>query len=160
MDRLLPWVKGAVAMAREVARLVLRRPVVGVLAVPVDRRGRVVLMRRGDTGAWCLPGGMVEWGEPLVEALRRELIEETGYRLGAVRRVVGVYSAPDRDPRLHTVTVVVEAEVDEPPAPPALNPFEVREVGAFALDAVPSPLGFDTRRMLDDYRRAGATVFD
>jgi ADP-ribose pyrophosphatase YjhB (NUDIX family) len=56
------------------------RPVVGVGAVVVHD-GRVLLIRRGKEplrGRWLVPGGAVEWGETLQEALVREVEEETG----------------------------------------------------------------------------------
>jgi len=37
---------------------------------------------------------------------------ETGLELVKIRRLVGVYSAPDRDPRIHSICILVEAEVD------------------------------------------------
>ena len=56
------------------------RPIVGVGAV-VWRSDRVLLIRRGKPprlGQWSLPGGAVETGEPLEEAIIREVREETG----------------------------------------------------------------------------------
>jgi 8-oxo-dGTP diphosphatase len=62
-------------------------PCVG--AVVQDAAGRLLLIRRGHAphaGSWSLPGGRVEAGETLEEAVRREVLEETGLRVrpGAV----------------------------------------------------------------------------
>jgi len=64
-----------------------------VSAVIFDRRGRLLLQQRSDGGQWGLPGGSVEIGESLAEAVRREVREETGLVV-TVRRLVGVYSDP------------------------------------------------------------------
>ena len=66
-------------------------------------------------------------------------------------RLVGVYSDPARDPRMHSICAVLEAEV-EPTADTPLNPLETIEVRAFALDALPAELAFDTLRIVDDWR--------
>jgi len=58
------------------------QPVVGVGGVVV-RDGRALIIRRGKDplrGRWVVPGGTVELGETLEEALVRELLEETGVR--------------------------------------------------------------------------------
>jgi ADP-ribose pyrophosphatase YjhB (NUDIX family) len=57
-----------------------KHPIVGVGGVVIDG-GRVLLIRRGKEplkGEWSIPGGMLELGEELVDAVRRELKEETG----------------------------------------------------------------------------------
>jgi 8-oxo-dGTP diphosphatase len=78
-----------------------RAPVVAVGAVVLDRSGqtpRVLLVKRGRPplqGAWSLPGGRVELGEPLAAAVRREIAEETGLfvRVGALLAVVEILDA-------------------------------------------------------------------
>jgi 8-oxo-dGTP diphosphatase len=155
-------VKGAVEIAWSALRLLLRRPILGALAVAVDDDGRIVLIRRHDTGTWGLPGGMVDYGERVYETLGREIHEETGYRLREVTRIVGVYSEPDRDPRAHSVCVLVAARVEAAPAAGDLdhlvNPLETLEVRAFPPDALPAELAYDTRRMLDDFAAGKAAV--
>ena len=68
---------------------------VAASAVIFDRRGRLLLQQRSDGGQWGLPGGSVEVGESVREAVIREVREETGLEV-RVRRLVGVYSEPKR----------------------------------------------------------------
>ncbi len=66
-----------------------------VSAVIFDARRRLLLQQRSDGGQWGLPGGSVEIGESLRQAVIREVREETGLEV-TVRRLVGVYSEPKR----------------------------------------------------------------
>ena len=50
----------------------------GVRAIILNEKGEVLLQHRMDTGHWDLPAGGVELGETALEALRREVFEETG----------------------------------------------------------------------------------
>jgi len=73
-------------------------PVVGVGGVVV-RDGRALLVRRGKEplyGRWVVPGGTVELGETLEEALVREMEEETGLLVEPVE-VLTVFDRIDRD---------------------------------------------------------------
>ena len=75
------------------------RPVLSAAGVVVDDRGRVLLIRRGkapDLGEWSIPGGAVELGESLEEALRREIREETGLEV-AVGRLLEIFERVERD---------------------------------------------------------------
>ncbi len=74
------------------------RPVVGVGAVVLDE-GRVLLIKRGHAplkGQWSLPGGGVEIGETLEQAIAREVLEETGLTI-EVGPIVEVLDRISRD---------------------------------------------------------------
>ncbi|GAA4964132.1 NUDIX domain-containing protein [Yinghuangia aomiensis] len=67
--------------------------VVAASAVVADDAGRVLLVRRGDSGNWVLPGGGMELGESLVGCAVREVREETGLDV-EVTGLVGIFSDP------------------------------------------------------------------
>lgn len=140
--------KAVWGLMKETARHLLRRPVVGLVAVARDPQGRVVLIRRGDTGEWCLPGGTLEWGETLRSTLPRELMEEAGVELVEAGELLGVYSNPDRDPRFHAVTMVVGAKVSAPLRAP-MNPLEILEVKAFEVSSLPRALSHGMTDVLE-----------
>ena len=141
--------KGLFPLIKEVARHLLRRPVVGIVAAARAEDGRWLLIQRGDTGEWALPGGTVEWGETLRTGIVRELLEEAGVRVLGLGDLIGAYSKPSRDPRFHAVTLVVNATVSEPEQPP-LSEAEITNVGLFAAESLPEPLAPGMRDMLEN----------
>ena len=149
---LLP--SSVLGIAKEIGRHILRRPVVGLAVAAHTDDGRWLLIRRGDTGTWALPGGTVEWGETLRSTFDRELEEEAGVVGATFERVVGAYSRPDRDPRFHAVTVVVSARIAPPHRPP-MNPLEIREVRLFRADELPRALSMGMDDMFAAARRGG-----
>ena len=129
--------------------IIFRHPVPGTSIIPVLPDGTIVLVRRRDNGKWALPGGMVDWGEDIPHTIKRELAEETGLELVKIRRLVGVYSAPDRDPRIHSICVVVEADVQGHFQ--VQDTLEITEVKAFEPTALPTEFSHDCQRQLQDY---------
>ena len=103
----------------------------------------LLLMRRSDNGHWGLPGGYVEKGESVAEAVAREVFEETGVMI-TVGRLIGIYSDPKRQvieysphQRVHAVNLCFEASgVGQGEA---TTPDETLELGYFAPEALPSP---------------------
>ncbi len=140
--------KGVFAILKEILRHLLKRPVVGVSVVACTEDARILLIRRGDTGKWALPGGTVEWGETLRHTARRELLEEAGVAEASLGGLCGVYSAVERDPRFHAVSVVVRARIGAPTRPPC-NPTEILEVGLFRREDLPQDLSHGNKDMLD-----------
>lgn len=130
--------------------LILHHPVTGASVIPIMPDGRIVLIQRRDTGQWGLPGGMVDWREDIPSTIKRELLEETGLNLLTIRRLVGVYSAPDRDPRVHSICVVAEVEVDG--TMHIQDTIEVLDVRAFKPSEIEMEnLSHDHSRHLQDY---------
>lgn len=84
-----------------------KHPLLGVGALIFTRSGRrgpILLVERGGQplrGYWSLPGGLVEPGEKLEEAVRREILEETGLRIEPVR-LFEVFERIMRDARGRT----------------------------------------------------------
>lgn len=136
--------------------IIFRHPIPGTSIIPILPDGRIVLIRRRDNGQWGLPGGIVDWGEDISTAVRRELAEETGLELVKIRRLVGVYSAPDRDPRIHSICIVVEAEVQG--RMEVQDTLEVMETKAFPPTSLPHHLSHDHTQQLQDYFKGLTTL--
>lgn len=151
-DLLLTFRRVEDALQEEARRGAFPHPRLTVDAVAV-RGERVLLVRRGKepfVGRWALPGGFVDRGERLEEAVLRELEEETGVT-GRLLGVVGAYSRPDRDPRGHTVSVVYAIKVGEEDPRGGDDAAEA----AWHDLALPPSLAFDHDEILSDYRDKG-----
>lgn len=153
--------------ASTLAGLLFRHPLVGVSIIGLTPNGSIVFVKRQDNGQWALPGGLVDWGETIVQAAARELSEETGFILQTVTRLVGVYSDPCRDPRVHSVCVVLEAKVVAGGAwRDSLEISEVKTVplAELSLAELPladfplGPLSHDHDRQLRDYLNGVTTI--
>jgi 8-oxo-dGTP diphosphatase len=113
----------------------------------IEFQGGIVLIERRNTPhGWALPGGFVDYGESLESAAVREAREETSLEVTNLR-LLGCYSDPGRDKRMHTISTVYMADGDGQPqaADDAAN------VGIFRLDNLPIPLCFDHAAILADY---------
>ncbi|WHX24203.1 NUDIX domain-containing protein [Streptomyces malaysiensis subsp. malaysiensis] len=62
-----------------------------VAGVIVDDAGRALLIKRRDNGKWEPPGGVLERGESIPDALQREVLEETGIKIALPATLTGVY---------------------------------------------------------------------
>ena len=131
-----------------------KTPLLTTDCVIFDGEERLLLIRRKNDpfrGAFALPGGFVETGETVEAACRREVIEETGIKIGALH-LIRVYSDPGRDPRGHTVSIAYMASV-----PPGTRP----QAGSDAEDAQwrgdwrDLDLAFDHAQIIADAEKLG-----
>src|SRR5262245_22445765 len=87
-----------------------------VAAVAILTRGgdeKFLLVQRGEDpgkGLWGLPGGFVEMGETVYDALTREIFEETGYKI-EIGELVGVWSFFNESKKIAGVALVYETKV-------------------------------------------------
>lgn len=128
----------------EVKRYLNPFPTVDVI---IELEGGIVLIeRRNEPFGWALPGGFVDYGESLEAAAVREAREETSLEISDLR-LLGCYSDPARDARMHTISTVYIAAGRGIPhaADDALN------LAVFRLDSLPERLCFDHGRILADY---------
>jgi len=127
---------------------------VGALIVGPD--ARVLLIRTHKWGdRWGVPGGKVDWGESLLEAVHREVREETGLSLSDVRwgPVQEAVSHPEfhRDAHFILVNVVARAST----AAVTLNDEAQAYAWCTPAEAATYDLNEPTRRLLEHYRSHG-----
>jgi len=117
-----------------------------------DSTLKVLLIERSHApfeGCWALPGGFAEVGETLESTAARELQEETGLQ-GIELEQLHTFSAPDRDPREHVVTVAYLGLVNLADQQVRAG-SDARRAEWFDLDALPE-LAFDHAHILETAR--------
>jgi ADP-ribose pyrophosphatase YjhB (NUDIX family) len=131
-----------------------RGTTLGARAVVIDGQGRIFLIKHSYVEGWHLPGGGVETGETVQEALARELAEEGNIRLTGPPRLHGVFFNKRVSRRDHVALFVVRDFVqDEAPRPNR----EIIAHGFFAPDVLPPDTGRGTRARIAEVL-GGATV--
>ncbi len=113
-------------------------------------RGVLLVERSNPPAGWALPGGFVDYGETLEHAAIREAREETGLDV-VLTGLLGVYSDPARDARMHTLSVVYVAQATDLATLSAGD--DARTARFFPLDALPGEIAFDHSHILADFAR-------
>jgi ADP-ribose pyrophosphatase YjhB (NUDIX family) len=139
---------------RLVSRLItlaatFQRPMtLGVRGLVIDSEDRVLLVRHTYVPGFYLPGGGVESGETMLQALVRELKEEGNVHILGAPTLHGVYLNRHASPRDHVALYVVRHfRCDELPAPN----HEIAEARFFSLDALPPDITPATTARLMEY---------
>ena len=129
-------------------------PRLGVGACIV-RDGRLLLFRRlraPDQGCWSIPGGKIDFLEPIEAGLRREVAEETGLILGELRLLcVTDQIYPETPEHWVAPTYLADSFTGEAVN---LEPHKHEGMDWFALDALPAPLSRAVEATLPALRRA------
>ena len=114
----------------------------GVRALVLDPAGRVFLVKHSYISGWHLPGGGVEPGETLLNALGRELLEEGNIELTGSPALHGLYFNAGVSERDHVALFVVRAFRQTAPPTPG---HEIIAHGFFPIDALPDGTTAATR---------------
>jgi ADP-ribose pyrophosphatase YjhB (NUDIX family) len=137
--RIEPWVKPLFFFWAR-----LTRPMtLGVRGVVTDKEGRVLLVEHTYVHGWYLPGGGVDRGESVEEALRRELLEEAGVEIEGAPELIAIH-ASEAFKNDHVALYRIRAwrQVE------ATSRGEIARTGFFAPDALPEGTTRANRRRI------------
>jgi len=125
-------------------------PSVMVDAVVIENEKLLLVTRKKDPfkGFLTFPGGKVDEGEKVEDAVKRELREETSLDIEPTD-ILGVYSDPSRDPRGHRISVAFIAKVISGEAKPSSDAESIEWLSVNEI----KELGFDHNKILKDYRQ-------
>jgi 8-oxo-dGTP diphosphatase len=122
----------------------------GIDALIVINDKLLLIKRKSDPfkDHWALPGGWIDWNFSAEETVVKEVKEETNLEVKSMK-LFNVYTKPERHPKQGlTILYIVEAAG----TPKAGD--DAADIGLFPFDALPSPLGFDHKQMIEEYLKA------
>lgn len=139
--------KGIIGYLSHITEVLQNGPFVTVDAIIEIDNGIVVIERSNSPFGWALPGGFLDYGESLEQAVKREAKEETGLDLTEIKQF-HTYSDPIRDPRFHTIGTVFIAKAkgkpkagDDAASLKIVTPKEIEGMN----------FAFDHKKIIQDY---------
>jgi ADP-ribose pyrophosphatase YjhB (NUDIX family) len=125
----------------------------GVRAAVLDGEKRVLLVQHGYVQGWHLPGGGVEPGETLLDAVARELLEEGNVVLRGTPKLHGVFLNSSASSRDHVALFVVRDFEWKGELPPR---YEIRAAKFLPLTNLPQETSQATKRRLEEIQTGAA----
>ncbi len=139
--------KGVIGYLEYITTKLQNGPFTTVDAIIEIDEGVVLIERSNPPFGWALPGGFVDYGESLEEAVRREAKEETDLDLLELKQF-HTYSQPGRDPRFHTISTVYIAKAKGKPK----SGDDAAGLKVISLSEIPKlDFAFDHKKILQDY---------
>ena len=123
----------------------------GVRAIVVDEKGWVLLVKHTYEDYWYIPGGGVKKGETFEQAIRRELLEETGYEINIIE-LFGVYNNT-YEGKLDNIVVFVcrNGNFIEFPRSLEIEKYEFFNVDVDNIDNLPENTSRGTRKRIKEF---------
>jgi 8-oxo-dGTP diphosphatase len=104
----------------------------------IKQKNKILLIKHSDGKGYALPGGIVKYGETLEQALRREILEETGYKIRIIKQLRTISFTPS-SVGTHNMVTVFETRILSGKLTPSSegipNFFEIKKLPELSHDA-------------------------
>ena len=129
-------------------------------AMIFNEKGELFLAKRSqntknEKGFWETPGGSVDFGETLKQAVKREIKEEYGIEIDIVEQFPAADHIIPKENQ-HWVATTFLAKIRKNQVPKILEPDKCDEIGWFNLSKLPEPLSIITELDLKEYKKRGS----
>ncbi|MCK4968013.1 MAG: NUDIX hydrolase [Candidatus Aenigmarchaeota archaeon] len=118
----------------------------------ITKNKEILLVKRNVypfRGYWTLPGGHIEYGETVEQAIGREIKEELNLTI-KIKQLIGIFSGPRRDPRYHLISISYWLQIISGNI--RLNQ-EANQFAYFPLNKLPPKIGADHRQIIEQFKK-------